>query len=200
MRKSLLFLYLFQVFSGFVWPSFRVWKRTGINPYVLAHDDGAGGVIARWFRIVLVLTGGLCALPWIDPALLTKFGFGTGWGWSRGFGLVVLGASLVLMLWAQWQMSDSWRIGLDRKHASVLRTEGIFSISRNPVFLSMRLQLLGVALVLPGAASLLLWALGELCMQVQVRLEEEFLLARHGEEYRTYCSNVRRWLWHGKFG
>lgn len=194
MRKSLLFLYLFQVLSGFVWPSFRVWKRTGINPYVLAHDDGAGGVIARWFRIVLVLTGGLCALPWIAPVILTEFGIGAGWSWSRSFGLVVLGASLVLMLWAQWQMSDSWRIGLDHKHASVLRTEGIFSISRNPVFLSMRLQLLGVALVLPGAASLLLWALGELCMQVQVRLEEEFLLARHGEEYRTYCSKVRRWL------
>ncbi|MBK8802251.1 MAG: isoprenylcysteine carboxylmethyltransferase family protein [Fibrobacteres bacterium] len=194
MQKYLLFIYFFQVLSGFVWPSIKVWKRTGINPYVLARDDGAGGVVALWFRIVLFLAGGLCVLPWTFPGHMSEFGIGSGWIWSRAIGLGVLVASLALMLSAQWQMGDSWRIGLDHRHATALRTDGVFAFSRNPVFLSMRLQLLGLAIVLPGVASILLWALGEICMQVQVRLEESFLQGRHGDQYEAYRSKVRRWL------
>lgn len=194
MQTSLVFLYLFQIMVGFVWPSLRVWKRTGVNPYVLSRDDGIEGLIARWFRIVLVLTGGVVLLPWIDGANRFCGSTFTTPIWLQGVGLFILAASLALMLWAQWQMNDSWRIGLDRNHATALRTGGIFSRSRNPVFLSMRLQLLGIALVAPGPASLLVLVLGDLCMQVQARLEEEFLRMQHGDTYEEYCREVRRWL------
>jgi protein-S-isoprenylcysteine O-methyltransferase Ste14 len=71
---------------------------------------------------------------------------------------------------------------------------GLFARSRNPIFLSMRMALLGLVLVAPSAATLVLLVAGELLMQVQVRLEEQHLTGLHGERYAAYCHRVRRWL------
>ena len=35
---------------------------------------------------------------------------------------------------------------------------------------------------------------GELLIQIQVRLEEEFLTRTHGESYLAYQKQVRRWI------
>ena len=39
----------------FVWRSYRVWRRTGVNPYVLSREDYLEGVIARFFRLSVLL-------------------------------------------------------------------------------------------------------------------------------------------------
>lgn len=71
---------------------------------------------------------------------------------------------------------------------------GVFSLSRNPIFLGMMLTLLGLFLVIPNALTLLAFVLGAVLIQIQVRLEEEFLGKTHGEEYAGYRRRVRRWL------
>ena len=49
-------------------------------------------------------------------------------------GWVLMGLSLTLMLVAQAQMGLSWRIGIDEKNRTGLVTNGLFSLSRNPIF------------------------------------------------------------------
>ena len=39
----------------FVWRSYRVWRQTGVNPYVLSREDDIEGVIARFFRLCVLL-------------------------------------------------------------------------------------------------------------------------------------------------
>ena len=109
-----------------------------------------------------------------------------------GIGLLL--ASLALILSAQIHMGNSWRIGIDREVKTQLVSEGIFGWSRNPIFLGMRLSLLGFFLVLPNAATLAILVLGDALMQIQVRLEEEYLFGLHNEDYRSYQKRVRRWL------
>jgi protein-S-isoprenylcysteine O-methyltransferase Ste14 len=71
---------------------------------------------------------------------------------------------------------------------------GVFGLSRNPILLGMMLTLLGLFLVLPNAVTLLVLGLGVVLIQIQVRLEEEFLSNTHGAEYAQYRRGVRRWL------
>jgi protein-S-isoprenylcysteine O-methyltransferase Ste14 len=52
---------------------------------------------------------------------------------------------------AQYQMSNSWRIGIDEKNKTELVTKGIF-YSRNPIFLGMIISILGIFLILPTCA------------------------------------------------
>ncbi len=55
-------------------------------------------------------------------------------------------------------------------------------------------MLLGLFFVAPNVATLVFWVAGYLLLQIQVRLEEEFLKKKHGEAYEQYCQKVHRWL------
>ena len=109
-----------------------------------------------------------------------------------GWALLIL--SLVLIWFAQTNMKDSWRIGIDEKNKTDLVTHGFFSISRNPIFLGIMIANVGLFLVLPNAFTLLIVSLSTISINTQIRLEEEFLLKKFGEKYLNYKNNVNRWL------
>ncbi|MBZ9715868.1 MULTISPECIES: methyltransferase family protein [Deinococcus] len=193
---ALFALTLLYLLLAFVWRSVLVWRRTGINPYVLPQDDSPQGYVGAAMRLlmaaVLLTTGGLAAvpqaaelvgtLPWlVSPAL-------------QGGGWLLMAAALGLTLVAQAQMGASWRIGLDARARTALVQSGVFARSRNPIFLAMRLMLLGLFLAAPQAVTLTLLVAGEVLMQVQVRLEEAYLHGVHGEAYVAYRARVPRWL------
>lgn len=72
---------------------------------------------------------------------------------------------------------------------------GVFAISRNPLYLASIIVLLGIALALN-----ILWALAALvvstviCHYILIVPEENYLMAKFGEEYRDYTATVHRWL------
>ncbi|MVN88893.1 DUF1295 domain-containing protein [Deinococcus sp. HMF7620] len=187
---------LLYVLLAFVWRSVLVWRRTGVNPYVLPKDDSAQGYVGSAMRLLLVVlvltTGALALMPqaealvgsllWLTSPVLQ----GVGW-------LLMVGA-LGLTLVAQTQMGTSWRIGLDEGARTALVQSGVFARSRNPIFLAMRLMLLGFFLVAPNVLTLTLLVAGDILMQVQVRLEEAYLQGVHGETYAAYRARVPRWL------
>ncbi|HRJ74943.1 MAG TPA: isoprenylcysteine carboxylmethyltransferase family protein, partial [Anaerolineales bacterium] len=109
-------------------------------------------------------------------------------------GFVLLFLALVWVLIAQVHMQKSWRIGIDEDVKTELVQTGLFKISRNPIFLGMRVMLLGLFLIIPNAITLTILITGEMLIQTQVRLEEEFLTRSHGQAYLNYQKQVRRWI------
>jgi protein-S-isoprenylcysteine O-methyltransferase Ste14 len=91
-------------------------------------------------------------------------------------------------------MRESWRIVIDEEVKTELVRRGVFRLSRNPIFLGMRIMLIGFFLALPNAVTLAMLLVGDALMQIQVRLEEEHLARMHGENYREYQRKTRRWL------
>ena len=124
----------------------------------------------------------------VGPILLPAPGlrYGVGWG--------LIGVSLVWVIVAQWQMGASWRVGIDREHATPLVRDGLFRLSRNPIFLGMMVQVTGLLLILPDAVVLAIWISSFLLISVQIRLEEQHLRARHPIDYPNYAAAVRRWI------
>lgn len=184
----------FAVFfaTTLIWRSWQVYRRTGINPVVLPMQDSALGYTGRAFKVTLLTLAlylGLDASGW--EAVQAHHAFGPG---LQLLAWLVLVTSLGAMVVAQQQMGSSWRVGIDEQHSTPLVTNGLFRFSRNPIFLTMRLNLLGLVVLRPGAAALGIAAVGEVLMQIQVRLEEQHLRQAHGDNYVAYCSRVRRWL------
>lgn len=190
--KIFLLIYIFLIVGlTFVLPSYRIYRKTGINPLTFGASDSAHDFVGRMFKIVfaaLIFSG------------ILQF-FGKNWlfalplpDWSSSAGAVILFVALVWISIAQIQMSDSWRIGIDEKNDTALVTRGLFGVSRNPIFLGMQTTLFGLFLVMPNLVSLVAGCVGWVLVQVQVRLEEEFLVRKHGEVYENYCRRVRRWL------
>jgi protein-S-isoprenylcysteine O-methyltransferase Ste14 len=109
-------------------------------------------------------------------------------------GVALLLLSLIWTVLAQAQMGESWRIGIDEAHRTPLVTSGVFGWSRNPIFAGMKITLLGLFLIIPNALTLLVFVMGVVLIQIQVRLEEDFLGKTHGEHYEQYRREVRRWM------
>lgn len=78
---------------------------------------------------------------------------------------------------------------------SKIVTTGVFSISRNPLYLGIVSTLIGVALVtnFMWILALLIVAI-LLCQMVLIAPEEQYLQNKFGNEYLEYTSSVRRWL------
>ena len=177
------------------WRTLLVYRRTGVNPFTLSAADDAYGYVGKAFKVVIAacaVTVVMYAYPrsarWLVPIPELAIPWLTITGW------VLLVSSLVWVLIAQAQMGASWRIGIDSANRTELVQIGLFRISRNPIFLSMKVTLLGLFLVAPTAATFAILVAGEILVQVQVRLEEAHLAGMHGEQYRAYRETVRRWL------
>jgi protein-S-isoprenylcysteine O-methyltransferase Ste14 len=195
--RYLLPLYLVLYLAiAFFWRSFLVWRRTGVNPYVLGNKSTAHDLIGRLFKL-LFLTAALVILihtfapPWYQYLAPIDW---LGHPAVTLAGIILLAFSLIWVVIAQAQMGSAWRIGIDMNHPTELIQTGLFRVSRNPIFLGMRVNLIGLLFVLPNAAMLAIVVVGEVMIQIQIRLEEEHLTRVHGELYLEYCRGTRRWL------
>lgn len=193
---TLVIYLVFYFGAAFVFPSYWVWKRTGVNPVTFRGADTAHDYIGKLFKIVmLVLTLSviihaftpsfypyLHPITWLENSAVQYAGI--------GMLLVSLGWTIL----AQIQMGNSWRIGIDEEKETALVQTGLFGFSRNPIFLGMQITLLGFFLATPNVLTLLILVLGFVLIQIQVRLEEEFLAEKHGAEYENFQRQVRRWI------
>jgi protein-S-isoprenylcysteine O-methyltransferase Ste14 len=180
----------------FVLPSLKVKKRINKSPYMFGKSESAHD----YMRKITAAAVSLLLLNIFLFSFIPEFYF-----YLNPFeylelegltyaGLFLLAASFVLILTAQKQMHNSWRMGIDNNVKTELIDKGVFRYSRNPVFLGTFITMLGFFLILPNAASLLTLALTYFFIQVQTRMEEEYLRNMHGENYTAYCGRVRRWL------
>lgn len=193
----ILLIYLLIYFAfAFVLPSYRVWKKTGVNPVTFRGADTAHDYIGKLFKIVMA---GLALVVFIFAFAPNFYSFllPVDWLENKTVQLIGIGLLLISLGWtilAQIQMGNSWRIGIDEEKETALVQKGLFSLSRNPIFLGMQITLLGFFLATPNALTLLILVLGFVLIQIQVRLEEEFLSKTQGADYDEYRQKVRRWL------
>ena len=186
----------FVIFFGvaFVLKSFFVAKKIGKNPLVLPKDDSAYGLIGLYFKLTMI--GLICYT--VLYSLVTNFNdylLSIKSLEIQNLKYVGIGIMIIALIWtivAQNHMKESWRIGIDTETKTELITIGLFRISRNPIFLGMILSLIGLFLLTPNTWTLLFMILGYVLIQIQIRLEEEFLTKQHGKKYLSYKEKVRR--------
>ena len=195
--KIFLLLYFILFFGlAMILPTYRIWKTTGVNPYKLGSSDTAHDYIGKNFRLIMLVCFLVAIVFAVSPNLysyLLPISFLTN-NILANIGFVLLLLALVWVLIAQVHMQKSWRIGIDEDVKTELVQTGLFKISRNPIFLGMRVMLLGLFLIIPNAITLTILITGEMLIQTQVRLEEEFLTRSHGQAYLDYQKQVRRWI------
>ena len=78
---------------------------------------------------------------------------------------------------------------------SVLVTQGVFRLSRNPMYLALLLLLLAFYLYQPTWFSPLVFVVVTWYLtRFQILPEERILSEKFGDQYAQYASSVRRWL------
>jgi len=194
LRLTLPIYFILYFGLAFVLKSVIVARRIGKNPLVLPKDDSAFGLIGLYFKLTLIAMFIYVLVfaffpSWHDNFLIiTSLDNLT----VKYFGLGLLAIALIWTIIAQEHMKNSWRIGIDTETKTELVTTGLFRLSRNPIFFGMILSLVGLFVTTPNALTGLFLILGYILIQIQIRLEEEFLTKEHGQNYIAYRQKVRR--------
>lgn len=107
------------------------------------------------------------------------------------FGLFSVG--LIFSLISILNIGSSIRLGLPNKD-TVLKSNGIYRISRNPMYVGFSLFTISSMLY---TMNYIIIALGLFSLAVYhliIKSEEKFLIRRFGDVYEAYRKNVRRYL------
>lgn len=137
-----------------------------------------------WLALHLVAAW---ALSIVSPAV---FGRAGDWG---GQAMVVLGA--LVMLAAIGQMTLSRTTVIPRRNPTALVTTGLFSLSRNPIYLGDAMILAGAILWLDAILALPLLAVFVWLIQTRyIRDEETRLTMAFGPEFDLWAGRTRRWI------
>ncbi len=110
-------------------------------------------------------------------------------------GLIPLLVGIVIMVWGARAFSRADTPVVPFETSTALVKTGPFRFTRNPIYLGMTLILGGAALLWGSLAPLLTLALFFYIIRRQYFFPEENMMKEiFGDEYRSYCSGVRRWL------
>jgi protein-S-isoprenylcysteine O-methyltransferase Ste14 len=81
------------------------------------------------------------------------------------------------------------------KPASSLQTNGIYSISRNPMYTGIAILYTGITCLIGNLWNIILFPfLIRIIQEYVIKREEKYLERAFGEKYLDYKSRVRRWL------
>lgn len=152
----------------------------------------ARGVIRRALAVMLLYFSFRAVFPQSEPS------FGrVDWLATEGVRLAGLGLALLSAFWlltTQIVIGEHWGLGVPATALPSLVSFGPFAISRNPVFLGVIGEAVGLFLASPTAITLMALTAIWFGAQVQIRFEEDSLRATYGPDYIAYCRRVRRWL------
>ena len=113
----------------------------------------------------------------------------------RSIGIVLLLISLILNVLAYRAFRNALTPHAPFMKPKVLIKNGIFAVSRNPIYLALVLSEFGLAFVFDSiwllVTALLLWVVLD---RLIVRDEEKMLHSTFNQEYISYKKMTRRWL------
>lgn len=133
-------------------------------------------------------------LAWFQGAYY-PFGLSFGGVWADFLGGILVGGGILLMVLAFVEMRKRRTTVVPHRDADVLVMTGIFSRSRNPIYLGDVLLLAGLVLRFDAVLSLplvplLLWVLEKRF----VIPEEKRLRVKFRADFARYCQKTRRWI------
>ena len=109
-------------------------------------------------------------------------------------GATLIAISLISLAFTLHVFSKSLRFGMDSKNLGKLITNRVFSISRNPFFISIIFYFAGISLFYPNPFFIAIAVLAITSIHLFILKEEKFLYENYGDEYERYCKNVRRYF------
>jgi len=114
---------------------------------------------------------------------------------TKLIGMFFLGISLVFLYTSLRKFILTKNTILLIKPASSLQTNGVYTISRNPMYVSLCLIYLGLSCLVGNWWNIILFPILFFIVQEYIiKREEKYLERAFGAEYLDYQKKVRRWL------
>lgn len=182
---SIVLIVLFYIFFFLraVMLSKKIGKSIKANDYILNIAIISAGIASILFMLQK-------AFPNYDDYTLTF----SNTMYLETTGTILIGIGLLFSTIASLNLGQSWRIGVDGNEKTKLVTNGIYKLSRNPYFLFYDIVLIGLSLASQSILVIVFSVTTIMMFHVLIIKEEKYLEKVHGNDYRKYKKQTRRYL------
>lgn len=150
--------------------------------------------LLKWIDLPPVWLIAMIALVWAQPQYL-PLGLSFGGAWADFVGGILVGGGLILMVLAVHEMRKARTTIVPHLEATKLVQSGIFSRSRNPIYLGDVLVLAGLILRFDAVLALPLVPVFLWILEKRFVIPEENRLRRSFRaDFARYCQKTRRWI------
>ena len=112
-----------------------------------------------------------------------------------GLGIMVIVIAILIDISAMRTMRTAKTTIMPHRGSDHLVTKGVFSFSRNPIYLANAMLIFGLGLVFANYWLCLLMPLAAFATQkLAIEREEKHLETRFGGSFRSYKKKVNRWI------
>lgn len=151
-------------------------------------SDKPGVVASPALIYPLPLISGLL-LQYVYPIQLSPYPF------NLGIGSLLIVIGIILGAWAVKTFRDEGTNIDIREPTLMIVDKGPYRFTRNPMYLSLTLIYLSIALFSNTTWIILIWPIPFLIIQQGViKREERYLERKFGSKYMAYKRRVRRWI------
>lgn len=148
----------------------------------------------KWLDLPPVWLAGALALAWAQARYL-PLGLSFGGTWADLAGGLLVGGGLVLIALAAAEFRRARTTIVPHQEASALVTGGIYSRTRNPIYLADLMILAGMILYWDAVLALVLVPLLLWVLERRFVIPEENRLRRSFRaDFARYAHKVRRWI------
>lgn len=109
-------------------------------------------------------------------------------------GTILIGIGLIFSTIASLNLGHSWRVGVNSSEKTELITNGVYKLSRNPYFLFYNIVLIGLSLSSQSILVIVFSVTTIIMFHILILKEEKYLENVHGDDYRKYKEQTRRYL------
>jgi protein-S-isoprenylcysteine O-methyltransferase Ste14 len=99
----------------------------------------------------------------------------------------------IIMTFAFFSLGTSLKVGLP-KEETVLRTQGLYRISRNPIYVGVDMICIASVIYFPNILNIVVTFYGIAIHHNIILGEEKFLAERFGDAWNEYQNRVRRYF------
>ena len=110
-------------------------------------------------------------------------------------GIIPLTVGVMINLMADGAFHKAHTTVKPFEESLALVTDGVFRMSRNPMYLGFALILIGIAILLRSLSPYVIILVFVIWIQrMFITVEERMLAEKFGEEWQAYKQSTRRWL------
>lgn len=155
----------------------KILGKPTINPFIFFSGKTAGFIAGTTFFIQFVLNlNQFKSIMLINIISYILF----------GAGLIIIGISLS-------NLGSSTTVGIPEKKTE-FKTNGLYKISRNPMYLGFNCLSIAAILHTMNFIVLAVSIYSIVVHHIIILGEEKFLMKEFGNDYKQYCSSVRRYI------
>jgi protein-S-isoprenylcysteine O-methyltransferase Ste14 len=180
---SLILLFYVFFFSRAILLKKKIGKSIKANDLILNIAILCAGISSILFIFQKII-------PNFEKYLLSISNF----SYNEIVGTILIATGLIFSTIASLNLGNSWRVGVNEQEKTSLVTNGIYKISRNPYFLFYDIVLIGISLSSFSIIIMIFSLTTIILFHLLILKEEKYLESIHGNEYKKYRKETRRYI------